>query len=337
MSVPLISVIMPVHNGADYIAEAIASILAQSLADFELLVLDDGSTDRTPDIVAALAAPEPRIVLLTCERRGLIATLNDGLARAEGQYIARMDADDIALPERFARQAAYFDAHPEVGILGTWYQRFGGAGSIARLPTESEEIRCTLLFENALCHPSVMMRRAFLRQFQLSYPAGYAHAEDYALWVQAAACFPLANLPEILLHYRIHSTQVVSSNRVEKDATAARIHGEQLQALGIEPSDEQRRLHEAICMSRVPESVLGLDAYEHWLLQLLQANARCRRYPVALFERLLGARWFRLCYLSTRHGLPVLARYHRSPLRRCVAESMERYAKFCIKSIMRRP
>src|SRR5262245_60726064 len=147
---PEITIIMPVYNGEAYLHEAIDSMLAQTCADFELLVLNDGSRDRSGEIARSYADPRVRLVENQANL-GVVPTLNRGLDLARGAFIARMDADDRSLPERLARQLAFLRAHSEVGICGTWMEAIGeGAGYMWRYPADHERIRCALLFESAL-------------------------------------------------------------------------------------------------------------------------------------------------------------------------------------------
>ncbi len=160
---PLISVVMPVYNAEHYVGGAIESILTQTLADFEFLILDDGSTDRTPEILKRYAERDPRIHLVSRPNRGLVPTLNEGLALARGEFIARMDADDLALPQRFERQVAYLREHPEVLCMGGAAMEIDAAGRdlvVTRNPPDDETIQEFLVTgHNRLFHPTVMMRR----------------------------------------------------------------------------------------------------------------------------------------------------------------------------------
>jgi glycosyltransferase involved in cell wall biosynthesis len=158
MANPLVSVILPVYNAETYIAEAIESILTQSYKNLELILINDGSTDRSLDIMQSYA--DIRIQIISRENRGLVASLNEGIMKAKGKYIARMDADDISLPKRFEEQVAFLEMHPEVGLCGTAVMMFGNKikGKIWRLPQSDNRIKSELLFSSALAHPTLMMR-----------------------------------------------------------------------------------------------------------------------------------------------------------------------------------
>ncbi len=211
VSVPLVSVVLPVRDGAAFVAEAIGSILTQTLDAFELLVVDDGSRDATPAIIGGLAARDRRIRVLTQPSLGLVPALNRGLAEARGPYVARMDADDLAMPERLARQVAALDAHPTVAALGSFCRVIGRDGTVLghrhrRPPTEPAAIRCALRRGNCMIHPTMMLRRSAVLDAG-GYRAAFRLAEDFDLWLRLAERHDLMNLPEPLLTYRQHTAQ----------------------------------------------------------------------------------------------------------------------------------
>jgi len=205
--VPLVSVVMPVYNGERFIVEAVRSVLAQSFSDFELLVVDDGSTDRTPALLAADQAADPRLLVhRQPSNKGFLAALEAGCARARGRYIARMDADDVSLPERLACQVAFLDAHPEVGVVGSAIQVIDGSGVRGRIksyPSGSGLAAWSMVFFNALAHPATMLRRTAFEAAG-GYPAGCSGGtEDYAIFLEISRKSRLTNLPDVLLLYRV--------------------------------------------------------------------------------------------------------------------------------------
>lgn len=310
----LVTVIMPVYNGEAYVREAIDSILGQTFGDFELLAIDDGSGDRSAEIIGSYT--DPRIRLVRNEvNLGVVQTLNRGLDLARGTFIARMDCDDRSLPERFARQIAFLSTHPEVGVCGTWMESIGDrTGYVWRYPTDPERIRCSLVFESVLAHPSVMMRRELIERLGLRYSLAYKHAEDYGLWVDAAEHFALANLPEVLVQYRKHGEQTGLKQHKGLSASAARIRQEQLERLRVSPTAEEIELHEAISLSQFQPTREFIMRAELWLLKLRAANQNARVYPDAAFSAVLGWRWYWVCRLSTGLGLWAWRAFRRSPL-----------------------
>lgn len=204
ISAPLLTVIMPVYNAEKYVYEAIDSILKQTFADFEFLIFDDCSTDSSRDII--LSFKDPRIRFFASPlNTGYVKHLNDGLMQAKGQYIARMDADDVAAPDRFIEQLYYLNQHPQVGACGSWIEFIGSKKGVLEYPLEHRDIIThLLLFGNAIAHPAVMLRKSVLIDHCLAYEAALEPAEDYELWNRMAAVSTLHNLPKVLLKYRVH-------------------------------------------------------------------------------------------------------------------------------------
>jgi glycosyltransferase involved in cell wall biosynthesis len=230
---PLVSVVMPVYNGGRYLPEAIESILNQTFSHFELIIIDDGSIDNSWDILTTYAAQDSRIVLSrNPENIKLIKTLNRGLSLARGQYIARMDADDISLPERLERQVAYLQRHPEVGLLGTGYYRLNDEGkrSLRQPPLTDTEIRWKLLFGNIWCHPSIMFRSQLFETGELVYRL-FTHAEDYELWTRLLQHTCGATLRVPLVIYRVHDSSVCTMYCEEQTEMVATISARQIRAL----------------------------------------------------------------------------------------------------------
>jgi glycosyltransferase involved in cell wall biosynthesis len=205
---PTISVVMPVYNGEKYVGRAIESILRQTFLDFEFLIVDDGSTDATPTLLGEYAARDARIRLLAQPHNtGVAAAGSRGCRETRGRYIARMDADDVSVPSRFAKQVAYLDAHSDVGILGGNIREFderGARAEIWRRPTEPNVIAWFLLFGNCIAHPTVMMRRDVFERFG---PYRDCACEDYDFWLRAHSETKMANLPDVLVHYCIREDQ----------------------------------------------------------------------------------------------------------------------------------
>ncbi len=206
---PKISVIMPVYNGEKYLKEAIDSILAQTYADFEFIIIDDGSSDSSPEIVKSYADKRIRFYANE-ENMGVARTLNRGLDLATGEYIARMDADDISLPKRFEKQAKYLDKHPKVGVLGCGTESFGEGmiSNFSKPKASSAEYKANLFFNTCVAHPAVMIRKSAIKENR--YEIEYNGLEDYVLWWRIAKDYKIYSLTEILLRYRKHKEQVTN-------------------------------------------------------------------------------------------------------------------------------
>jgi GT2 family glycosyltransferase len=241
-AVPLVSVVMPVYNGEKYLHEAIESILTQTFRDFEFIVIDDGSTDGTSAILAQYQKMDRRIrVACNPENQGQPASLNKGCHLAKGKYIARMDADDVSLAERLERQVEYIEAHPEIGVLGTWIERIDEKGTRRerlRMPTRPALIGWSLVFGNCIAAPSVMIRRDLVERLGF-FRSEARDAEDYDLWARAISVTRIVNLPQILVQYRSHEESVSSRHSESQEQTALRIMRSMItRLLGSEVSDE---------------------------------------------------------------------------------------------------
>jgi hypothetical protein len=204
-----ISVLMPVHNGMPYLPETVESVLAQSFRNFELLAIDDGSTDATADYLKALN--DPRVKYHRLNKVGLVGALNYGLERATAPLIARIDADDLALPDRLALQVAHLDQNPDCVLLGCDFDEIDPEGRVIgandfRMTTDAA-LRWQLLFTTPFLHPGVAFRRAAALQIG-GYRKTYDVAEDYDMWVRLSAVGRIASLPDRLMRKRMHPTAV---------------------------------------------------------------------------------------------------------------------------------
>jgi glycosyltransferase involved in cell wall biosynthesis len=209
---PLVSIILPVWNGAQYLAEAVESLLDQTFEAFELLIVNDGSTDLTSSRAHHFARRDPRVKVIELAHSGIVAALNAGLAAARAPYIARMDCDDYSLPTRLENQVAYLNSHPGCVAVGGDIEIIDEAGELIghlSFPRDHADILRTLLTHsgNAIPHPTVMMRAAAVKAVG-GYSAPHFPAEDFGLWLRLAEVGELANLPQKLLRYRRHRNSV---------------------------------------------------------------------------------------------------------------------------------
>ena len=212
---PKISVVLPVYNAEAYVGKAIESILHQTYADFELIIINDGSTDQSLEIVQSYT--DSRIKIVSRENKGLISSLNEGFALARGKYVARMDADDIALPQRFEKQVALLDVMPSVALCGTWVDVIDAQGVVkgdyAYPPIDTKAIRTYTLRHNPFIHPTVMLRKNVFEKVG-GYRSVFKHVEDYELWTRIVFAYDVANIPEKLLHYRVSGESITRKNQI---------------------------------------------------------------------------------------------------------------------------
>jgi glycosyltransferase involved in cell wall biosynthesis len=200
-----ISVIMPVWNMADSLERSIATILNQTYRDFELIVVDDGSTDETPRVLASLAAADSRIRVIHQENSGIVTALNRAISESTGKYIARADGDDLYEPERLQVQFNYLEAHANVVLLCCSYHLSypDGTSRLVVLPETHTDILRRQLLRNEIMHSSVMMRSSALIQAG-GYLERWRHLEDYELWFRLARFGKIASIPQPLARYRLH-------------------------------------------------------------------------------------------------------------------------------------
>lgn len=329
---PKVSVLIPVYNGASYVVEALESILRQTFVDFEALVIDDGSTDGTAEIVAACDDTRVQVVTVP-ENRGLVAALNLGLTLSQGEFIARMDADDISHPDRLARQVAFMEANASVGVCGSWMESFGaGQRDIWQVPSTHHEIVCRLLFESVLYHPTVIMRRELLDRHGLRYSSGYEHAEDYELWSRCSKFFELANLPEVLVQYRQHSESIGHKHEAGKLISAHRVREDLLRCLIGTFLPDEFALHCRLGLWEAGGDLLTVDAVHDWLFRLLAANSQLAVYQETAFLHELASRWWSCCRQSTGCGTEIVAHYFKSPLSKQLKLNLREKLVFIIRS-----
>ena len=219
MTIPRVSILMPVYNVASYLREAMDSMLAQTYTDFELIVLDDCSPDNSAEILDTYT--DPRIVRYRGEKNvGLSNVLNVGMQLARGEYIARMDSDDLSTPERLAVQVAYLDAHPEIDLCSCGMELFGAKQEVWVREHNPEDVKITALFYSPILHASSVWRRASFDRAGLLYRQEMVPAEDYDMWTRAmAAGLQLVNIPQVMYKYRIHPSQVTmqTDRLIKKD------------------------------------------------------------------------------------------------------------------------
>jgi glycosyltransferase involved in cell wall biosynthesis len=213
---PIVTVIMPVYNGSSYLESAIQSIRKQSYKDWELIIINDGSTDDTKLIVNRFIALDSRIKMVNNRRNlGIACSLNKGIRLAKGRYIARQDADDISQPNRLSKQVSFLNNNNDYGLVSSLFIVMSEAGQpikITALPLDDYEIKLSLLFYNPIAHGSVMIRNSVLKQHNLDYDPNDLHCEDYGLWIKLSMHTKIKILPTPLYTWRLTSAGVTSRN-----------------------------------------------------------------------------------------------------------------------------
>jgi len=331
---PKVTVLMPVYNGEKYLAEAIDSILGQTFTDFEFLIINDASKDRTVEIIESYKDERIRLVHNE-ENLKLIATLNKGIELARGKYLARMDADDISVPHRLERQVAYLEANPSVAVCGCWADMIGeDAGHIWKFPMEHEAIKARLLFENCISHPGVTVRRSILNDPKLRYDPEYTHVEDWEFWSHISMKHRLHNIQEILLHYRLNDNSVSRVYEEEQSYNNRKVFIPYLNRLGIHPTEDEIDTHRRFNYEAwpfTPDKIFIRNCHE-WLLKLQAANNVMGIYDEPAFTNQLAQKWYLVCSRSRNLGWWVWAQFWKSPLINNRLLSAKQRTKFILKS-----
>lgn len=319
MNRPLVSVLMPCFNVEKYVEESLNSILNQTYRNLEIIAINDCSTDHTGEILQQMANLDPRIKIVDNEENlKLIKTLNKGVTLCSGEYIARMDADDIALPERIEKEVAFLESNRDHDIVSTLFYAFPSDNpkkkALHHNPIRHEELRAYMLFKSGICHPAVMIRKRIFTELGLKFEAEYLHVEDYALWSQAIYKTKIANINEGLLLYRVHQLQISTMHeklQIENKKKVFKIH---CNKLGLPETDEFLDIYasSAECVPSI-SSLEYLGECEKFMLSLIQINEKNPFCDMEYLKRMLSIHWLRLC-ANSRLGLKVMKRLKSSPL-----------------------
>lgn len=298
---------MPVYNAERYVAEAIDSILSQSYRDWELIIINDGSTDNSESIITQYE--DSRIYYIKNPvNLKLIKTLNKGIDYCHGEYIARMDADDIALPDRLKQQVEFLDSHADHLMCGTnaiVIDKAGNkTGKIRNLP-DNDFLQINMLFSPPFIHPSIMIRREVLRENR--YDENYKHVEDYELWCRIANRGKIANLNKDLLLYRWHDNNVSVLNNEVQEELKDRVICNQLKLLNIQPTEEELYLHKITfrLYNLGKKQEISVDQFEgvsNWFSELIESNRIIGKYNQTDLIAYLWSRWAVLCISQKKYA-----------------------------------
>ena len=311
---PLVTVVIPVFNGVKWLNTALSSALNNSDVRLEVIVIDDGSTDGTTNFLLENYSDNANVILLHNDsNKGIVATLNRGLDAARGRYIARLDADDICMPNRFSQQLLFLE---ETGchLCGSWFIEFGqGVPRTVRWPHEEDAVRAGMLFQSPICHPTFFAKREVFEHF--SYRPEYKLAEDYDLLVRASSKFRLANIPAALLKYRRHSGQETQSKQLQRVEVTRKIRSAALWSQGVEPDTKEEYFHHLI---RAPLSIHDADelaGIEQWLLKLYKSQHSDSA------RQIVASQWIRACIRAAPLRKSMWKLFFKSPLRKFAGQS----------------
>lgn len=327
----MISVVMPVYNGEKYLKEAIESILNQTYTNFEFIILNDGSTDKTEEII--LSYDDARIVYVKNEENlQIVKTLNKGIALAKGKYIARMDADDISLPKRFEKQIKIMERNTEIGVCGTWLKTFGEREEIWDIPVLHEEIIMNMLFESSLMHPTVFIRKSILLPLKQVYDQAFNKVEDYELWIRLSKKTRFENIPEVLLHYRI--SDIYHERKEYKQvqiSLANNLRGTYLAMNNFKYDKNDLIVHNNLVSGNFDANDFIINA-KKWLLKIMQNNRDNKFVSQQVCKQILTKKFYVVCsvMLKEKETYPIFVGF----VKEIKYSSVKLRAKLFLKTIM---
>lgn len=305
---PKVSVLMPVYNAEQYLAQAIDSILKQTFTDWELILINDGSTDNSEAIITQYE--DERIYYIrNASNSGLIKTLNKGIDFCHGKYIARMDADDVCEPSRLQKQVDFMELHADYVMCGTNATVIDNngneTGKIENLSSDNY-LKINLLFSTPFIHPSVMIRTEILRNNR--YDENYLHVEDYELWCRLAQLGKVANIEDKLIRYRWHQTNVSVLNSTLQDELKGKVIQRELDIfLDLKPTKEELYYHTLTFNlyklgNKADISTNEFDNISKWFSKIIAQNKRLKRYPESDLIAFLWSRWIVLSFSQKRYS-----------------------------------
>lgn len=337
---PKVSVVMPLYNSEKYIREAIQSVLNQSFTDFEFIILNDGSTDKSLEIIMSFM--DNRIVLINndCKIHTLVEARNRCFELSRGMYIAPLDSDDIADKDRLKSEVDFLDSHPDYGLVGANVRVIDNqgkpTGTVWKENIPDAKIPIRLLFSNCFSQSSVMIRKEAVPE------AGYIEgtSEDYALWVRISKKWKIARIPLILLNYRVHIENTTSRKAVQLYQAVNDILLAQLKDLGIEANFEELAIHRANYTFKGSDKEIKkfIDQREQWLIRLIKANQISKHYPTTVFDEVIAERFLTTLESNAKLGFYVWKRFRTSILSKKIntVEELKKIIKLFIKSLVRR-
>lgn len=336
---PRISVIMAAYNAEKYIREAVESILKQTLEDWQLFIVNDCSTDKTAEILQTFT--DPRIRVIHNEKnKGSVASRNIAFAESAGsEYIAILDADDVALPARLKKQVNFLDSHPDYGLVGSWTEVIDENGKklhIGRDTTPPDKVPIKLLFHNFLAFSSIMMRRQALPEPFLSETS--IPVEDVDLYWRMIDQWKFATLPEVLIKYRSHDKGISKVYSEKKEKVMDELVRAALSKIGIRPTEEELKTHRANFGYGGADTDTFLKKRREWLQRLVAANETSGKYDPRLFEEVVAEKWLGNCDSNARFGMKTWKIFKHSPLSKKITWSshFKKLLKLWLKCFLRK-
>jgi glycosyltransferase involved in cell wall biosynthesis len=297
---------MPVYNSEEYLSEAIESILRQTYGNFEFIIINDGSDDKSPDIIRQYQ--DKRIVFIDRNyNKGLPYSLNEGIRVSKGKYIARMDADDVSLLSRLEEQFEYMEANSDIGVCGTWAESFGEKVKtrLMKYHSNHEELRVVLLFSVCFAHPTVMMRKEILDKYNLNYNLGYSNAQDYELWEKLSHVTKMGNLQKNLLRYRVSPNSITATVDAEKNELRyqliSKVFQKILYNLDINYNEKKSRLHFMLGLNkRISNEDIDLLLLHKYFNSIINMNKSNSYFKKGYLVKHLSRKFLVVCFYQAK-------------------------------------
>ncbi|MDR3653783.1 MAG: glycosyltransferase [Paludibacter sp.] len=282
-----VTVLLPVYNGAEFLAETIDSVLNQTYADFNFLIINDASTDNSEEII--LSYTDLRIQYLVNEKNlGSIGSPQKGMDIIQTEYIARIDQDDLWQSTKLKKQMDLLDSNPQIGLCGTSIELIGDISGIRIFPISNEPLKVGFLFGCFMSHPSVVFRKSFLVESGLRYSPEYYLADDYKMWIDCLNYTEIYNIPEPLVSYRQHQSQICSVHAPEQLVVKNRVRLEMLERIYPNPTEEEKEFHLQIFSEQNIQSIADYRKCIEWKKTLQLHNKLYGYYiqPHILYKEL---------------------------------------------------
>jgi glycosyltransferase involved in cell wall biosynthesis len=315
MKPPDLSIIMPVYNTVSYLGESVESVLSQSFTDFELIIIDDASTDGSAELLNNFR--DDRIKILTnTQNKGIVFSRNRGLNEAQGNFIAQFDSDDVARPDKFEKQIDFLKRNPDFGMVGSWVRMIDSEGKLIkqkwRLPAKPHLIPAIMLFRNYFVQSTIVARHGAIPEG--GYKTGYDVVEDYKMWIEIANKYKVWNLPEYLVNYRVHGSSATNSDSTRLNKQHHLIFADLFRDLNIDLDEQNFRIHLIIKQSDPIMNIETLCQIEDHLKLIILKNNETRQYNEKALAKVVSNRWLKCCYRSRSVGLKTIKAFLTSPL-----------------------
>ncbi len=338
MKQPVLTVVMPVYNGEKYLREAIDSTLNQSFTDFEFIIINDGSTDSSLEIIKSYA--DERIKLINNSiNQGIPYSRNLGLQLAKGEFLTWTDCDDINLPNRFEAQVCFLRNNDEYGVCGTWIKRIGEIKEVIFKAYKNPELlKATLLFKPSIPNATAMLRLSKIKKFNLLYNTNLPIAEDYDFIFRCSMFFPLTNIQKVLYLYRASETSIMKkfeSQEIESYNIHKIVYAHALNNLGIAPEESDLVTHRLTCSAKMFTDFSDLIICYNWLVVIKVKNNETKVYASSAMKNVLAHQFYFICRKASNAGLVTLRFYVSKGFQNFGFVSLHKILKLTIRCIIK--